>query len=179
MSTVPIAHVDLHAHYAGVRARIGGQKALAVLQIGAERTEVAVGSGAEASAVLALPIGAERTAREGFKQLPPGRLEFERTIEPVEDEVTRVKQDLPADAQLYSRDPGLREIARMAGVPESAAMTLDIEAMERVFSRLAAVIQGKPAAHEGIPLDNAFAARLLILREFMHHLHFDALLVLD
>jgi len=47
--------------------------------------------------------------------------------------------------------------------------------MERVFSRLAAVVQGKPAAHEGIPDDNAFAATLLILREFMHHLGFSSI----
>ncbi|MYM95524.1 hypothetical protein [Duganella vulcania] len=47
--------------------------------------------------------------------------------------------------------------------------------MHRYAPGLAAVIQGKPAAHEGIPDDNAFAATLLILREFMHHLGFSSI----
>lgn len=56
---------------------------------------------------------------------------------------------LPPASTLYSTDPGLRHIALLAGVAESAAMRLELDAMERVFSRLAAVIEGKPATREG------------------------------
>jgi hypothetical protein len=51
--------------------------------------------------------------------------------------------------------------------------------VERVFNRLAAVAQGRPAAHEGLPEDPAFAARLLVLRELMHHMPFAAVTLLS
>jgi hypothetical protein len=38
-----------------------------------------------------------------------------------------------------------------------------------MFSRLAAVSQGGPASHQGIPDDAALAARLVNVREFLHH----------
>jgi len=49
--------------------------------------------------------------------------------------------------------------------------------MEKTFDRLASVSLGRPAAHEGLPDSTAFAATLLILREFMHHLKFASLTV--
>ena len=56
-------------------------------------------------------------------------------------------------------------------------MTLSLDAVERTFDRLALVINGRPAHFEGIPGGNDFAATLLILREFMHHLQFDEIVV--
>jgi hypothetical protein len=41
------------------------------------------------------------------------------------------------------------------------------------------VVQGMPAAHEGLPANNRFATALLILREFMHHLQFSHVTVLE
>jgi NADP-dependent 3-hydroxy acid dehydrogenase YdfG len=52
---------------------------------------------------------------------------------------------------------------------------LSTEAMERVFDRLAAVVTGSSAARQGIPAGREFAATLLILREFMHHLRFTSI----
>lgn len=165
-------------HYAAVRSRLADAGPITVLHIGADATTVAVGDGAAPAASRTLAMGARRTAREYFRQSPPGRLEFEIAIEPVEDEITMVVGMLPPASTLYSTDLALRHIALLAGVAESAAMRLELDAMERVFSRLAAVIQGTPAAREGIPEDNAFAATLLILREFMHHLRFSSIVIL-
>lgn len=162
-------------HYASIRSRLGGVGQITVLHIGEEETTVAIGGGPAADVVCTLAIGSMRTSRDYFKQSPPGRLEFEIAIEPVEDEIIKAHGMLPSGSKLYSTDEGLRRIALLAGVPESDEMSLDLDAMERVFSRLAAVVQGKPAAHEGIPDDNAFAATLLILREFMHHLGFSSI----
>jgi hypothetical protein len=50
-----------------------------------------------------------------------------------------------------------------------------VEAVERLFDLLAALSLGRPASSAGIPADGVFAARLLILRELMHHLGFAAL----
>lgn len=47
-----------------------------------------------------------------------------------------------------------------------------MEAVERLFDLLASLSLGRPASSAGIPDTPAFAARLLILREFMHHLGF-------
>jgi hypothetical protein len=40
---------------------------------------------------------------------------------------------------------------------------------------LASLVLGRPASSAGIPTNPAFAATLLILREFMHHLQFDSI----
>jgi len=49
--------------------------------------------------------------------------------------------------------------------------------LERTFNRLTAVSLGRPASREGIPAGVAFAATLLILRKFMHHLQFSSITV--
>lgn len=90
----------------------------------------------------------------------------------VEDEVYRLRHDILPGAKLYSEDNDIRTIARLAGVAENEQMILSLEAVEQTFDRLALVINGRPASFEGIPDGNDFAATLLILREFMHHLKF-------
>jgi len=67
----------------------------------------------------------------------------------------------------------------MAGVAPGAGMVLPLGAMEQTFERLAAVAEGRPVVQEGLPESTEFAAALLILREFMHHLGFSAVHVGD
>jgi hypothetical protein len=52
---------------------------------------------------------------------------------------------------------------------------LSIEQVERLFNQLAARSEGRPASQVDVPDDPGFAAALLILREFMHHLHFECI----
>ena len=49
---------------------------------------------------------------------------------------------------------------------------LAIDEVETLFNRLVAVSEGRPASQEALPTDARFFAAMLILREFMHHLHF-------
>jgi hypothetical protein len=56
-------------------------------------------------------------------------------------------------------------------------MLFSIDAVERQFDLLTALTQGRPATSAGIPTDIGFAATLLILREFMHHLQFSAITI--
>ncbi len=156
-----------------IRAQSQSGAALTLLDIEAEYTMVA--STTPEAVLLELEIGAERSARELLRHTPPQRSEFEMAIEPIEDEIIRIHRLIEMNSVLVTDSPELKAIALLAGVPEGTEMLLHIDAMERVFSRLAAVIQGKPASSEGIPEDNAFAMRLLILREFMHHLQFDSI----
>jgi hypothetical protein len=49
--------------------------------------------------------------------------------------------------------------------------------MEQAFEQLIEVILGRPGSREEIPANVTFAATLLILREFMHDLHFISITV--
>jgi len=169
---------DLSTRYRAARALVADAAALVLLYIGAEQTVVVVGLGAAPDAVLTLSVGSNKTARDHFKHTPPSPLELENTIATVEDEVTRERHMVSAGARLCTTDAAIREIARLSGVTEGATMRLSLDAMERTFDRFSQVSLGRPASLEGLPASNTFAATLLILREFMHHLQFADITVL-
>ncbi len=166
------------ACYRTVRGGMAAGAPAAVLHIGAQGSVVVAGTGAEPAASLALAVGAQKTAHDFFRHHPPRPLELENAIATVEDEVVRALALLPAGCALFCGDALVREVAVLAGVPPGARMVLALEAMERVFERFAAVAEGRPAALEGLPDTSEFAATLLILREFMHHLRFASVTVL-
>ncbi|WP_211186814.1 hypothetical protein [Rouxiella aceris] len=143
-----------------------------MLHIGSEETQVTI-----EGKVHVLTLGSQLTSLAYFRHQPPTPEEIETAIMVVEDEVIRLRHDIPQDARLYSEDNDIRAIARLAGVAENEQMTLALDAVERTFDRLALVISGRPARFEGIPDGNDFAATLLILREFMHHLQFSEIVV--
>ena len=142
------------------------------LHIGADHTHVATPHGA-----MVLNLGSAKTARAFFKHMAPTPLEMENAIMAVEDEVVRAEALAHPACPLHTSDPAIREIALLAGVADSAHMELSVDAVERQFDLLAAYTLGRPATSAGIPTDLAFAANLLILREFMHHLKFPSITV--
>jgi exopolyphosphatase/pppGpp-phosphohydrolase len=152
---------------------------MTLLHIGAEQTVVTAGRQPDPAAKLVLALGSQKTARDYFKHAPPHPLEVENAIAAVEDEVTRAKSMIPPGSGLFTVDASVREIALYSGVVDAASMRLPIDAVERAFDRLAAVSLGRPAAHEGLPENAEFAATLLILREFMHHLQFAQITILE
>jgi exopolyphosphatase/pppGpp-phosphohydrolase len=168
----------LQQSYAAARQHEGAQTCIVALHIGAELSGIAVGLGPRADLVKLLPLGSERTAREQFKTTPPAPLAMEYAIQAVEDVVMPLRPAIPREALLFSTDTTLREIALLAGADPTESVRLTLENMERLFNRLSAVVQGSPAAHQGLPETNSFAAELLILREFMHHLQFAQIVVL-
>ena len=156
------------------------------LHLGAEQVSWAAGTDAPEPAVkLYLPLGGARTARQFFRGVIPAPLERENAIAAVEDEVHiahRQLQGLLRPGQVWapwSTDAALHGLATLAGVPPGPQRVLTLDAMERLFNRLAAVSEGRPAAHEGLPEDPAFAGTLLVLRELMHHLPFASLVLVD
>jgi hypothetical protein len=60
----------------------------------------------------------------------------------------------------------------LASVPDQTEMLLSREAMESLFTRLAALSMGRPTAKDDLRVDASFSATLLILREVMFHLGF-------
>lgn len=148
-----------------------------LLHIGDMQTTVTSSHGNQPQRLIVLDIGAQRTAAAYFRHTPPTAIEMENAIMAVEDEVTRASKMVDGSSALLTTDAAIREIALLSGVPQLPVMILSLEAMERTFDRLAAVTLGRPVSQAGIPATPAFAATLLILREFMHHLQFAAITI--
>lgn len=148
-----------------------------VLQIGPDQTHLAFGHGAAIERHIVLNIGARKTSSEHFKHSPPSPYEMETAIMIVEDEIARAPDVLLAGSQLRSSDAGIREIALLAGLENQTEISLGIDELEMLFDRLAYVVQGRPGASEDLPTNAEFCARLLILREFMHHLGFPSITI--
>lgn len=151
-----------------------------VLHIGAEQT-TALSHRDTAMAVTSVPlvmsIGTRKTAQQFFRHTPPTPYELESAIATVEDEVMRIRSQIVPGSRLVTSDAAIREIARLAGLAPAAQIELPLDAMEQVFQRLTALSLGRPVSQDVMPVDAAFAAALLILREFMQHLHFASVTV--
>jgi hypothetical protein len=168
----------LQQSYAAARQHADATACIVVLHIGAQQSGIAVGIGSAPDLVKLWPLGFERTPREQFRTTPPTPLAMENAIQIVEDVVMPMRAVIPRTALLFSTDASVREIALLAGEAQAQPLHLSLEAMERVFNRLAAVVEGSSFVHQGLPASNHFAATLLILREFMHHLQFSHIVVL-
>lgn len=147
------------------------------LDIAADHTVVVSSPEAEA---LRLALGYEKTAATFFRHLPPTPDEMERAIMTVEDEVTRIRHQVDTQRPLYLCDPALASLADATGVTANThGWHIEQDDIERLFKRFEQVMLGRPASWEAIPLDNAFTARLLILREFMHHLGYLSVFIVN
>ncbi|MEE3661810.1 hypothetical protein V2I52_07670 [Brenneria sp. g21c3] len=170
---------ELHQQYAQARRHSGQTAPVTLLSIDDRQTTAVCGAGAAPDVILRLKLGSKKTAEAFFKHLPPTPDEMELAIMTVEDEVMAIRHDLPPDSSLFSCDPELAVIARLSGGQEGPdGWLLPLDNMEQTFKRLERVMLGSPASWEEIPLDNAFSARLLILREFMHHHGFENVRIL-
>ncbi len=158
--------------YAALRADCAAGSAVTVLHIGAQQTLIVSGTDSQPGATFTLALGSHKTAVDLFRHQPPTPGEMENAIMVVEDELFRVRALAANGSVLRSNDAALRRIALLAGAADGADLTLSVDAVERLFDALAALVLGRPASSAGIPDDAAFAATLLILREFMHHLQF-------
>ena len=117
-----------------------------------------------------MDIGSSSIARRFFRHDPPTSLELESAIDAVEDEAMRVRSLFVDTATLVSTDPGLRELVSAADSTQKDDKVLTLDAVELLFQRLASASLGHPRAMDGMPAGPEAAARLLILRELMHHL---------
>ncbi|MEH0835046.1 hypothetical protein [Pectobacterium cacticida] len=168
-------NVNLQRAYIQARQGVAPDSSVTVLCIGEQQTNVICGAGSQPPVTLSLTLGVNNIATMFFKHLPPTPDEMERAIMVVEDEVMRIRHDIPTGSSLFSFDPNLVALAQVSGVEEEGGgWCLPLDDLERTFKRLERVMLGSPSTWEGIPLDNSFSARLLILREFMHHHGFNS-----
>jgi hypothetical protein len=140
------------------------------LHIGARETVVSIRGPGTPVAPLILPLG-------HFRHDLPSTLEIEYAIEAIEDALSRIHSAVPAGSTWYTTDPLMGRIAQAAGLAAGPEVVLGRELVELAFNRLAAVSAGRPRTQDNIPTDPEFAAALLILREFMHHLQFASITV--
>jgi exopolyphosphatase/pppGpp-phosphohydrolase len=147
------------------------------LHIGEVQTVIATGSPTIGNARLVMPLGAIQIGRRHFKHETPTALEIEHAIEVIEDELFRIRESVASDSTLYTADEAIRQIAGVAGIDDQGELVLRRDLVEQTFDRLAALAMGRPITQDVIPTNPEFAATLLILREFMHHLQFSSITV--
>lgn len=97
----------------------------------------------------------------------PSAFEMESAIEIVEEHVMPLARKIEA---VTSREILVKDFptpARFSSEPDS---TFNLDAVEREFSHIAAVTQGRPYSDIEPVEMRSFSASVLILREFMHHL---------
>lgn len=129
----------------------------------ASRLEIVRQDGARDTYPLA--FGLDAVTPGPFRQDPPTAMELEQAIAimVVEDVLMPLAAHIPPHQQLTLHCP----------VPLADALgshELSRESVERLFGQFAAMVEGDPLAAANLPKARHFAATLLILREWMHHL---------
>lgn len=165
--------------YSSIRRSQPDGTPITALHIGSKQTRLVFGKNMMAEVTISLDIGSQKIPADYFKHTPPTSGEMEKAIINVEDEIAQAPASRLAGSRLFTNDVAIREIALMAGLVDWPVMQLGIAEVETTFDRLVYVVQGRPASSEGLPESPEFAATLLILREFMHHLKFSSITVVD
>lgn len=179
MEKTSIDETTLRAAYARARRHSPESQAIVVLQLGDDRSMLALGTNATPLQMASLELGLQGLAHRLF---PGGRLSemaIEQAIAEVEDIVMPWHNKLPPSAQLFTDDASMAELAQWAGMPDKAtSWLLTTEAVEHLFNRWVSLAQGRPASQDALPTTGQFSATLLVLREWLHHLGFLGITVL-
>ncbi|MES3000941.1 MAG: hypothetical protein V4787_09625 [Pseudomonadota bacterium] len=145
------------------------------LRIGGTMTTVRPGGSASEDAALSLLVG-YLSPGHALRHQPPTPLELETAIAAIEDIVMPLAHSIPSGTQLVTADALALRLCELAGSVSGSGGVLGIAVIEAQFNEMVDVSEGRPSA--GSPyLDSALCGYLLILREFMHHLGFDDVIV--
>ena len=144
---------------------------ICLLQIEAEQTSLYQGCVGELPEQQSLPIGSRQLGQGPLRHTPPSPLELEQAIAAVEDLIMPLAHQVRTDAHLLLLAPAL---APLAAASRGASPLTRVQ-IERYFQQLAAQAEGDPRATSLFKPTPEFAAALLIVREWMHHLGFERL----
>ncbi len=162
------------------RLSLQGNNCTVLLHIGQQQTSITFCAQlTEPDEQITLDLGAQKTATDFFKHTPPTALEVETAINTIEDEISSLSKKINPSTTLMTEDYAIKQIALFTGVEDNAEMVLSLDKMEQLFKCWADVVSDRPASHENLPDSLQFAAVLLILREFMHHLHFEQICIVS
>ncbi len=123
-----------------------------------------------------LPLSAPALATT-LRGTPPSPLAIEQAIEQIEDAIMPARALTTGATQLVLADAALHALVASASDAYADEITLGRDAVERLFERLAARSQGRPAAQDALPTDPASCAALLLAREALHHWGLETLTV--
>jgi hypothetical protein len=127
-----------------------------------------------ASAIGTLNIGLAP-----FKSATPRPVELENAIAVIENALMPLRKLLPPSSTFLLAGDGVATIAQSAGLAADGDLVLSLEQVEEIFRDLAAVSEGRPVTSSRAPIDRKFTIAILALREFMHHLSFDSVRLLQ
>ncbi|MDR3704560.1 MAG: hypothetical protein P4L28_01470 [Paludibacteraceae bacterium] len=125
--------------------------------------------------IIVLNLGTD-TIGAIFNEEPPPPEEIEKAINIIEDELMLAVRVLGPDTELCSKDVFLKTIINLA-YTSATSNNLSRVAMEALFTRFAVISMGRSPQTDAIPVNASFSANMLILREIMHHLKFEKILV--
>lgn len=118
------------------------------------------------------PLGLDGLVHQCFRHDPPLPIEIEHAIELTEEAVMPLADKFAGPPRIILQGAGGFLIANALNAGGVLQVVLTLDEVESLFNRLTAVSLGRPSNQESLPTNGRFAASLLILREFMHHLHF-------
>ncbi|EKP0277871.1 hypothetical protein IU367_17980 [Aeromonas bestiarum] len=143
-----------------------------MLKLGEQTSKVQITQADGITITYKLAFGLEAMTPAPFRQDPPSALELERAIMVVEDVLMPLAARIPAHELVTLHSP-----LPLAG--ELGSHELSRESIEQLFGQFAAMVEGDPLAAAHLPKGRRFAAVLLILREWMHHLDAKRVLLAD
>jgi hypothetical protein len=117
-------------------------------------------------------LGVDSLVRQSLRHEPPRPIELEHAIELTEDAVMPLAVQFAGSSELILQGLGASLIASSLKTGGIAQTALTLDQVEALFNRLVSVSEGRPASQETLPTDARFFSVILLLREFMHHLHF-------
>lgn len=118
---------------------------------------------------VTLPVGPAGLAEAVLRHDPPTAAELEGVIDRIEDALTASRLAHADRGELRIDDAVLRTLPGLGAV--GSQLTRD--AVEALFGKLASRSLGTPVSPAELPPGRDLAAALVILRECMHHLGFE------
>ncbi|MBA1148529.1 hypothetical protein H0Z60_15880 [Ectothiorhodospiraceae bacterium WFHF3C12] len=156
----------------GARVQFDGRGAPTCLALGSEHSLVLAGTDDPQTRIV-LALGVARTSRETLRGDPPFPHELERAISIAEDEVLGAQPILPASSALMVCSPDVSLMARLAQAGRQPHR-LELAEVEALYQALARASERRAYTSDSPFRDPASWNAVLILREFMHHLGYQA-----
>ena len=152
-------------------------QAVYTLEMGSETSQLVFRRGDQTLWRKQYPLGIDTLVRQCLPHALPRPIELEHAIEISEEVVIAATAAHAAPqwsdgATLLLTGLGATLLNQGLHAVGCATQTMSTDAVESLFNRLVSLSEGRPASQDALPSDVRFCAALLLLRECMHHLHF-------
>jgi hypothetical protein len=129
---------------------------------------------------LIVSLGIRKISEVMFPLSGLSEFTIENSIAIVEDALMSLHNKIPHSVRLVTDKRIFVELSKWAGMINfREAGDLSIDKVEHLFNRLVGLVQGRPRSQDQLPMTPNFSSALLLLREFMHHLNFDSITILN